>query len=429
MKTAGGLVRGSGGAFKGIPYAAPPEGPLRFRPPAPPEPWDGVRECVTFAAPQPQPAPAPGTRSIWRPSERRDPLTLNVWSPDLGAAGLPVMVWIHGGRWQIGSSATPQYDATRLAGAGVVVVTLDYRLGFEGFGHLPGHADNRGLRDQIAALEWVRDNIASFGGDPDRVTVFGQSAGAAAAVLVAAASGLCRRVIAQSIPRGYRTPAEAERVTAALSAAVGTDALETVPPEVIVAVPDAALGGPGAGYAPVIDGDVVPGPPWEVVPAAVDLVCGYTHDEFRGLGIPVPSPLDLAAVAARLGVDAAGYRAAHPGAADADLFAEMLSDVLMRIPTTLTAEAHARAGGRTWLYDFAWQGPMGAGHGVDVPFTFGNADSRYAARLIGSPPPPGFADLSARLRTSWTAFAATGDPGWPRFDPDARHIHVWDTAG
>lgn len=420
MKTAAGLVRGSGGVFKGIPYAAPPDGPLRFAPPAPPEPWDGVRECVTFAAPQPQPAPAPGVPSIWQPSSRpRDPLSLNVWSPDLGAARLPVMVWIHGGRWKIGSPATPQYDAATLAGAGVVVVTLDYRLGFEGFGHLPGHPDNRGLRDQIAALEWVRHNIAAFGGDPDNVTVFGQSAGAASAVLVAAASGLCRRVIAQSIPRGYHSTVEAERVTAALTAAVGDPA--ALSPAALVDVPDAVLGGPGLGYAPVIDGDVVPGPPWEVVPAAVDLICGYTHEEFRGLGIPVPSPLDITAVAARLGVDAAGYRAAT----DADLFAEMLSDFLMRIPTTRTAEAHAAAGGRTWLYDFAWQGPMGAAHGVDVPFTFGNADSRYAARLIGSPPPPDFADLSARLRTSWTDFAATGDPGWPRFDLAGRHIHVW----
>jgi len=131
-----------------------------------------------------------------------------------------------------------------------------------------------------------------------------------------------------------------------------------------------------------------------------------------------------------LGSDAAAaYRRAYPGRTDADVFVVMLSDALVRMPTTWTAEAHARAGGRTWLYDFAWRGPtMGAGHGVDVPFIFGNPTSRLAARLLGSPPPADFGPLSEQMRTSWTTFAATGDPGWPPFDVQHRRTRIWDTS-
>ncbi|MGW5927026.1 carboxylesterase family protein [Streptomyces anulatus] len=221
---------------------------LRLRSPAPAAPWDGVRDCVGFGAAPPQLAPAPTAPPAWRPGAGLDCLTLNVWSPDIGAAGLPVMVWIYGGLWKHGSSNMPQYDASTLAGSGTVVVTFNYRVGFEGFGHLPGVADNRGLRDQIAALEWVRDNITAFGGDPANVTVFGQSAGAASTALLMAAPaarGLFRRAITQSIPSGIRTGAEAESVTATIAAALGVapiwDAFAALPPETILAVQDAPL--------------------------------------------------------------------------------------------------------------------------------------------------------------------------------------------
>jgi para-nitrobenzyl esterase len=160
----------------------------------------------------------------------------------------------------------------------------------------------------------------------------------------------------------------------------------------------------------------------------VDLICGFTHDEYQGLGGPPPPGVDLDAVAGslRLG-DGAAYRRAHPDSTDADLFTVLLSDALMRMPTTWTAEAHVRRGGRTWMYDFAWQSPE-AGHGVDIPFVFGNGDSRYAARFLGSPPHPDFGPLSELMRTAWTAFAATGDPGWPAFDLEHRRTRIWDTT-
>jgi para-nitrobenzyl esterase len=434
-------------AFRGIPYAATPDGPLRFQPPAAPEAWDGVRDCTVFGPAAPQAPAVPGVPPVWRPADGLDCLTLNVWSPDPGASRMPVMVWIHGGLWKHGWTGMPHYDAAALARAGVVVVTVNYRLGFEGFGHLPDVPDNRGLRDQLAALAWVQRNIGGFGGDPGRVTVFGQSAGAASAALLVAApaaEGLFHRAIAQSIPDGYRSVAEAERVTAIVAADAGVaptrDGFAGLAPEAILAAQDAPLTGPHAGltaFGPVIDGDLVTGRPEEAIAtgsgAAVDLICGFTHEEFRGMAPGLdPSGVDLAAAAESLGLvpdTSASYRAAYPGSGDADLFVTMMSDALVRIPTTRVADAHARAGGRTWLYDFTWRGPVfGAGHGVEVPFTFGNSDTRYAARLIGSPPPPEFAALSRQIRTAWTSFAATGDPGWPSYDLAHRLTRIWDTT-
>jgi carboxylesterase type B len=444
VKTARGLVRGldEGGVavFRGIPFAAAPEGPLRFLPPVPPAGWDGVRDAVAFGAAPPQSPPAPGVPPVWRPGDGLDCLTLNVWSPDLGAAGLPVMVWIHGGMWKHGSSAMPQYDAAVLARSGVVVVTVNYRVGFEGFGHLPGVPDNRGLRDQIAALQWVQGDIAAFGGDPGNVTVFGQSAGAASIALLLAApaaGGLFRRAIAQSVPEGQRTVAEAERVTGMLAEAAGVaptrEGFAGLEPEAILAVQDARPAGPEGGVlGPVVDGELVTGPPWATTRAEVDLICGFTHEEYRGIAPGFdPSGIDLAAVTASLGLGAGAagaYRAAHPGRTDAEVFVMVMSDALVRMPTTRVAEAHARAGGRTWLYDFAWRGPaLGACHGIDVPFVFGNGGGRFAARLLGSPAPADFTVLSERIRTAWTSFAATGDPGWPRFDLGHRRTRIWDT--
>ncbi|MFG3115383.1 carboxylesterase/lipase family protein [Streptomyces sp. NPDC048197] len=448
--TSAGKVRGTiqdrVARFRGIPFAAPPEGPLRFRPPAPPPGWSATRDALAFGAAPPQLAPAPGAPAMWQPGDGLDCLTVNVWTPDPGAAGLPVMVWIYGGLWKHGSASMPHYDATALADSGVVVVTFNYRVGFEGFAHLPGVPDNRGLRDQVAALEWVRDNIAAFGGDAGNVTVFGQSAGAASAVLLMAAPaarGLFRRAIAQSIPAGARTRAEAEKVTATLAQAVGVpgtwDALAGLPPEALLAVQDAPLRGREDGFTafgPVIDGDLVTGQPWTALEAGagheVDLICGFTHDEYRGQG-PVPAPtggLDLGLVAEAIGLGpqaADAYRRSHPGLTDTDLFTVMLSDALVRMPTTRAARAQARAGGRTWLYDFTWQSPaLGAAHGVDLPFTFGNPNSRYATRFLGSPPPPGFTDLSRQLRAAWTSFACTGDPGWPRFTLDRQTTRLWN---
>jgi para-nitrobenzyl esterase len=179
-----GQVRGSisdgVSIFKGIPYAAPPFGVNRFRPPQPAEGWSGVRDAFEFGAKPPQ-APYPVPWDVLIPeldAVGEDCLNLNIWTPDLTATGLPVMVWIPGGMFEHGTSASPAYDGSRFAQDGIVCVSINYRVGAEGFLYFEGGTANLGLLDEIAALEWVRDNIRAFGGDPNNVTVFGQSAGA-----------------------------------------------------------------------------------------------------------------------------------------------------------------------------------------------------------------------------------------------------------
>ena len=208
VRTAGGLVRGRAkdgvAVFRGIPFAQPPVGDLRFAAPRPARPWDGVREAAAFGPPPPQSGFLLTPMSPAAPdADPDDWLTVNVFSPDLGAARLPVMVWIYGGAYRFGASSLLGYDGTPLARQNVVMVTFNHRIGVEGYAYLPGVPANRALLDQVAALRWVRENIAAFGGDPDRVTVFGESAGAgaiASLLVMPAAAGLFRRAIAQSVP-------------------------------------------------------------------------------------------------------------------------------------------------------------------------------------------------------------------------------------
>ncbi|OLR93738.1 carboxylesterase/lipase family protein [Actinokineospora bangkokensis] len=449
VRTSAGLVRGTGSGgvtrFLGIPYAAAPVGPLRFAGPSPVEPWAGTRDAVAFSAAPVQGPPAPGVPSPWQPDDGFDSLSVNVWTPDDGGSGLPVMVWVYGGAYKTGSSSLPSYEASRLAAHGVVVVTLNYRLGFEGFGVLPGAPANRGHLDQLAALEWVHSEIAAFGGDPGLITVFGESAGAAAVGVLLTTprtEGLIRRGIAQSIPSGYRTLESAEAITAALAAELGVrptvEGFAAVAPEAILPVLDSPLRGQQLGitaFGPVVDGEVVLGDPWAVIgdgrAAHVDLVSGFCHEEFRLFSMLTDMTgvtVDGVARAQRLSPEQVQrYRDTYPGAAEQTLVEVIMSDALFRMPSTWLAEAHARAGGRAWLYDFAWAGPLlGACHSVDIPFTFGVTDTPISALLLGTPPPPEFEALSEAFRKSWASFAATGDPGWPQFTPDERTTRVWD---
>src|SRR5262245_30628818 len=207
VETRNGLVRGcivdDVKTFKGIPYAAPPFGAHRFRPPQSAAPWSGVRDAIAFGPTPPKP-PIPPHVAALLPEMTiagEDCLTLNIWSRDLGSTGQPVMLWIPGGMFQYGTAATSWYDGSRFARDGVVCVTINYRVGADGFLHFIDGNGNRGLLDKLAALEWVQDNIATFGGDPTQVTVFGESAGAisiASLLSMPRARGLIRRAILQS---------------------------------------------------------------------------------------------------------------------------------------------------------------------------------------------------------------------------------------
>ncbi|WP_405486749.1 carboxylesterase/lipase family protein [Streptomyces sp. NBC_00096] len=480
--------------FKGIPYALPPEGPLRFRAPAPVPAWDGVRPATSFGTAPPQLPLVPGMPPAWRPEDGMDCLSVNVWTPGGSGDRLPVMVWIYGGGWKSGHCADPGYDGEVLARGGVVMVTFNYRVGFEGFGFVPGAPANRGFLDQAAALVWVRENIAAFGGDPDNVTVFGESGGGAsvAALLSApAARGLFRRAIVQSMAGRFLPEEEARRIATEIgeAAGVGIGALASLPPEALLAVQDAPLAAmrtdPGSwttpeaitAFSPVIDGITVVDKPWLALRSgcarSVDLISGYTHDEFtlfameRGLvrigpgallkavpmmlsaaragwrerapGGPARSPaklrardLDLGAVTEGLGLGrraADEYRAAHPGLTDPELYVTAFSDALFRMPATWLAEAHGAAGGRAWLYDFTWRSPafggaLGACHAIDIPATFGHARGPLFG---GKEPSREFVRLSERLRASWISFASTGDPGWAPFTGEEPTARVWDT--
>jgi para-nitrobenzyl esterase len=461
VRAAAGRVRGrteNGVAvFRGIPFAQPPVGALRLAAPVPAEPWDGVREAVAFGPPPPQSAvPGLSERSA---DETGGWLTVNVWSADPGAAGLPVMVWIYGGGYGFGWSGDPAYDGGVLARDGVVVVTFNYRLAAEGFGHFAGAPANRGLLDQVAALEWVRDNIAAFGGDPDRVTVFGESAGAgsiAALMTMPRAAGLFRRAIAQSAPALVLGPDLAADLGRAFAEELGVPPvaaeLARLSPWRLIDAGDAVAakmdGNPRwgrAGYArspfgPVVDGEVLPADPWRALAGGaardVALIAGHTRDEYRLFtflnGDAGRITAERAGSALRMfAPDPDAYRAAHPDADAGTLYELVYSDWLFRMPSLRLAQAHQEGGGRAHLYELAWSAPgmggvLGACHGLDVPLTFGNLAGGGPAALIGTESPERAGELSSRIRAAWTAFAATGDPGWPAYEPAGRSTWILD---
>ncbi|MGW5649470.1 carboxylesterase/lipase family protein [Saccharopolyspora sp. NPDC003752] len=449
-----GTVDGEISAFKGIPYAAPLDGPRRFQAPVAPERWDGARDASAFSASVPQPTIMPGVPSLWNPGDGTDSLSLNVWTPDLGG-GLPVMVWIHGGAFLGGTTDSPAYDGSRLASGGVVVVTVNYRVGYEGFGWVADAPANRGILDQLAALRWVRENIAAFGGDPGNVTIFGESAGAtsvAALIAGSAGQGLFHRAIAQSLGNLYSGEDEArkigELIAGRLDVPATAEALGSVPSEAIHAAQspvmqemnaDRAAWTNSTAYAVVLDGEVLSELPWAALrsgaPRGVDLISGYNTDEARMFTVGLPAEAkDPAAMAQGLRLAPSvvdEYRAGYPGVDDAELFSVMLSDQLFRMPSTWLAEGHAAGGGRSYLYEFSWPvpglgGALGACHGLDVPFTFGVSESELTAAWFEGTVPPDFEELSGELRRAWVSFATTGDPGWPAYTAADRSARIWN---
>lgn len=469
VRTPSGVVSGTyerGVArFRGIPYAQPPVGAQRFAAPQPVTGWDGVREATSFGPPPPQ-GGALGMGALARNAVGDDWLTVNVWTPDPGRdAGLPVMVWFHGGAYTVGMSSLPEYDGSNLARHGVVLVTFNYRVGWEGFGQIAEAPPNRALLDQIAALRWVHDSIRAFGGDPDRVTVFGQSAGGgsiAALLAMPRAVGLFRRAIIQSAPGTFFAPELADDIATASAAELAlrpTSAdLASVDPTRLSAAGDAVADkmsqwadrwGPVAHrsipFSPVVDGDVLPVTPWQALRdgagRGIDLVVGHTRDEHRllsaldgMLGQVTPDQATSAVTIFGPGPDSERlYRQGYPTAGPNDLYETVMSDWLFRMPTLRLAEEQITGGGAAHVFELTWPAPgmggiLGACHGLDVPLVFGNLDRGQPAALIGEGPPPEAEALSHRMRTAWTAYAAHGDPGWPAYDAETRLVHVFDST-
>jgi para-nitrobenzyl esterase len=453
VRVAAGALRGrleSGVAvFKGIPFAEPP---VRFAAPQPVEAWHGTRDALSYGPPPPQ----SGLFGTGAPAESAEGwLTVNVWTPD-PAANLPVMVWIQGGGYLLGTSGLPEYDGGRLArDGGVVVVTLNYRVGIEGFAQIDAAPANRGLLDQVAALEWVRDNASAFGGNPDQVTVFGQSAGGgsvAALLAMPAAAGLFGRAIVQSMPGTFFTPELAADMAGVLAAELGLKPAElaTVAPGELPAVGEALTAKIGrytdrwglaahrrVPMAPVVDGSTLPTDPWQALADGagrdVDLMVGHVRNEQRLFAL-IDGTLGRVTeeqAATALDVFAPGpdgvaqYRAA--GGSPDELYDQVHSDWLFRMPSLHLAEAHT---GRTHLYELTWPAPgmggvLGACHGLDVPLVFGNLSSGQPAVLLGDDLTEA-ETVSAQMRGAWTAFATDGHPGWPAYDRERRLTRVFD---
>lgn len=452
--------------FRGVPYAAPPIDELRFRAPQPHPGWDGVRNATEFAPIAPQEGMDALDALLPSPPQPQseDCLYLNLWTPALDDASRPVMVWIHGGAFTLGSGSEPLYSGANLARRGdVVVVTINYRLGALGFLHDPVLGEtNFGMRDMIAALRWVQDNIAQFGGDPANVTIFGESAGGAAVACLLVspeAEGLFHQAIGMSTAGDHGILFDGTQPTTdQLYAQLGVDQpsadqLRSMPAADLLAAQAAVeaaafeslneMWSVRLPFGPTIDGTFLSEPPLTTATEAsaargIPFLSGNPDEEMKLIRAMMPAEvLSQDDVMARLaaipgGADRvyAAYRNARADRAEPagpdDILDAVASDFLEIMPSLRFADAWARGGATTFGYTLDWQSPMqegalGSCHALDIPFAFGT--HRDAPDFAGTGPA---ADaLAETMIDIWTTFARTGNPAvegldWPRYDADSR---------
>jgi para-nitrobenzyl esterase len=479
--TTSGRIRGvdAGGikTFKGIPYGASTAGSARFRPPADPAAWTGVRDALAYgpSAPQREPGVARtesglGVAAANLPPEGEDCLVLNVWTPAVGdARRRPVLFWCHGGGFVTGSGSSPVTDGTNLARRGdVVVVSINHRLNVLGFTHLAelGGSDfaqsgDVGMLDIVHALKWVRANIAEFGGDPGNVTIFGQSGGGrkvATLLAMPPAKGLFHRAIIESgATIELVEPEQAARVARELLRELKLSPqqwreLQSVPLATLMSAYFATVRRMNVdqmtmGFSPTVDGTAVAQHPFHpqaaAISADVPLIIGSTRTELTSSAAADEFALDDARMRARVGEllgESASrvlevYSRANPGASPSDLWFLIASDERYGAPVMKIAERRAALGrGPVYLYYFRWETPFEGGrykapHTVEIPFVFHNLDASPWTRGV-----PGAAALADQVSDAWLAFARSGEPNtrgvpsWPAFDAKRRATMVFDTT-
>jgi para-nitrobenzyl esterase len=454
--------------FRGIPYAAPPTGTLRWAPPAPAAPWSGVRAATADGPMAPQnPSRLALIMGDFTGAQSEDCLSLTIWRPEPVRGTRPVLVWIHGGAFLTGAGALPWYAGDAYARSGLVVVALNYRLGALGFlaasGLSPG---NLGLLDQIAALRWVRANIAAFGGDPQDVTVMGQSAGGGsigALMAMPAARGLFKRAILQSpaLRRVNPSPEDALQAGAEFLAILGVPAdqpgrAREAPVARILAAQSELIrrrygfADPGHPFRPVRDPQVLPKTPVDAARDGelvdIDILIGTTREEmaaFYSVDVRVRDA-DEATIAAEFARLFAGrgpavlaaYRRARLGTRPSTALGDLYTDWLFALPCLELAEAQAGHGRPAYVYQFDWQSPGGfeACHCLELPFVFDNLGDWSGAPMLDGADREAASQLARLMQRAWAAFALTGDPNhdalphWQRYDLTRRVTMRFDTV-